>query len=72
MVIAERIFPTIKEKWRNEGINYLDGAGNVYIRTPRNTICLDGFKHEEQEKPVTNRAFTKTVLKMVFYLMLHS
>lgn len=50
MVIAERIFPTIKEKWRNEGINYLDGAGNVYIQTPRNTICSDGFKHEERGK----------------------
>ncbi|MNK61717.1 hypothetical protein D3C87_808820 [compost metagenome] len=72
IVIAERIFPAIKEKLRNEGINYLDGAGNVYIRTPRNTIWLDGFKHEEREKPVTNRAFTKTGLKLVFYLMLHN
>ncbi|WP_316826357.1 type IV toxin-antitoxin system AbiEi family antitoxin [Pedobacter miscanthi] len=71
MVIAERIFPAMKEKLRNAEINYLDGAGNIYIRTKRVTIWLDGFKHEEPEKPVTNRAFTKTGLKMVFYLMLH-
>lgn len=71
LLIAERIFPTIKEKLRKEKINYLDGAGNAYIRTKHHTIFLDGFRHEEQEKPVTNRAFTKTGLKMVFYLMLH-
>ncbi|RBQ11541.1 type IV toxin-antitoxin system AbiEi family antitoxin [Pedobacter miscanthi] len=71
MVVADRIFPTIKEKLRNEGINYLDSAGNVYIRTKNNTIWLEGFKYEETEKPVTNRAFTKTGLKMVFYLMVH-
>jgi len=71
LVIAERIFPAIKVKLRNEGINYLDGAGNAYIKTKHHTIWLDGFKHEEPEKPVTNRAFTKTGLKMVFYLMLN-
>lgn len=71
MVIAERIFPTLKEKLRKEKINYLDIAGNVYIRTDHSTIWLDGFKHEDIKKPVTNRAFTKTGLKMVFYLMLH-
>lgn len=71
MVIAERIFPSIKEKLRDAGINYLDGAGNIYIKTKHNIIWLDGFKHEDPEKPVTNRAFTKTGLKMVFYLLLH-
>jgi len=71
MVIADRIFPTIKRKLRSEKINYLDGAGNIYIRTEKSFIWLDGFKHEEMEKPVTNRAFTKTGLKMVFFLMLH-
>jgi len=71
MVIAERIFPAIKAKLRDAEINYLDGAGNIYIKTKHNTIWLDGFKHEDPEKPVTNRAFTKTGLKMVFYLLLH-
>jgi len=71
MVVADRIFPTLKEKLREQHINYLDAAGNVYINTGTNTIWLDGFKHNEPEKPVTNRAFTKTGLKTVFYLMLH-
>lgn len=71
MVIAGKIFPALKERLRNEQINYLDAAGNVYIKTAHNTIWLEGFKHEELKKTVTNRAFTKTGLKMVFYLMLH-
>jgi hypothetical protein len=70
IVVAERIFPQIKETLREHKINYLDGAGNIYLNTPHQLIWIDGNKHTEAEKPVTNRAFTKTGLKTVFYLLL--
>jgi len=72
MVIAERIFPAVKETLREKGINYLDTAGNIYINTEGNYIWLDGKKPAQPKKPVTNRAFTKTGLKTVFYLLLNT
>jgi hypothetical protein len=71
MVIADRIFPTLKETLRENKIGYLDAAGNIYVNTPEQFVWLDGNKYTETEKPVTNRAFTKTGLKTVFYLLLH-
>lgn len=71
MVIAERIFPTLKEILREKNIGYLDGAGNIYVKTPHHFVWLDGNKAPEPDKPVTNRAFTKTGLRMLFYLLLH-
>lgn len=71
MVIAERIFPTLKEMLREKNIGYLDGAGNIFIKTPLHYIWLDGRKSLEPDKPKTNRAFTKAGLRMVFYLLLH-
>jgi len=71
IVVAERIFPMLKAKLREYEIAYLDGAGNIFINTEDNFIWLDGQKPIEVEKPITNRAFTKTGLKTVFYLLLH-
>lgn len=71
MVIADRIFPSLKEILRENNIGYLDATGNIYINTPEQFVWLDGNKNTETKKPVTNRAFTKTGLKTVFYLLLH-
>lgn len=71
LVVAERIFPTIKEKLREYKIGYLDGAGNIFVNTAGQLIWMDGQKNTEPEKPVTNRAFTKTGLRTVFYLLMN-
>jgi len=71
MIVAERILPALKQELRNKGIGYLDIAGNIYIEQNGTIIWLEGNKPAEFEKPVTNRAFTKTGLKTVFYLLLH-
>jgi hypothetical protein len=71
MIIAERIFPTLKETLRENKIGYLDTAGNIYLPTENHVIWIEGNKPVKEEKPVTNRAFTKTGLKTVFYLLLH-
>ncbi|MDQ6813456.1 MAG: type IV toxin-antitoxin system AbiEi family antitoxin [Bacteroidota bacterium] len=71
MVIAEKIFPTTKEILREKKISYLDTAGNIFINTESNFVWIDGNKHTEEKKTATNRAFTKTGLKTVFYLLLH-
>jgi hypothetical protein len=71
MVVAERIFPVIKQLLREKNICYLDTAGNIYARTNEDFIWIDGNKVVEEKKTVTNRAFTKTGLRTVFYLLLY-
>ena len=71
IIIAEKIFPTLKEILRDKEIAYLDTAGNIYVQNYANYIWIDGNKAIEEKKPVTNRAFTKTGLKTVFYLLLN-
>lgn len=70
MVVAEHIFPAIKEKLRTEKIAYLDTAGNIFIHTADIYIWIEGRKPILQHKAVTNRAFTKAGLKTVFCLLL--
>ncbi|GAC1483769.1 MAG: hypothetical protein NVS1B13_08380 [Flavisolibacter sp.] len=70
MVVAEKIFPTLKEKLREKGIGYLDAAGNIYVNTGYQIVWLEGQKAVEFKETITNRAFTKTGLRTVFYLLL--
>lgn len=70
MIVAENIFPKLKEMLREKKIAYLDTGGNIYLNTGTNLIWIDGNRPVEEKKPVTNRAFTKTGLKTVFYLLL--
>lgn len=69
MVISGRIFPNLKEKLRENQIGYLDGAGNIFVQYKDKFIWLDGKKMPEKVRPTGNRAFTKTGLRTVFYLL---
>ena len=71
MVIADTILTNVKEKLREEGIAYIDGNGNAYINEGQTVIIINGKKNPEQKefRPVANRAFTKTGLKVVFYFL---
>ncbi len=71
MVVANNIFPALKEQLREHKIGYLDGAGNIYADAGNQFIWIDGNKATEEKLKATNRAFTKTGLKTVFYLLLH-
>jgi len=69
VVIAEKIFPALKEILRNNKIGYLDTAGNIFINTEGHYVWIDGHKPVNEKKQISNRAFTKTGLKTVFYLL---
>ncbi len=69
VVIAEKIFPALKEILRKHKIGYLDTAGNIFINTPDHYVWVDGHKPINEKKQATNRAFTKTGLKTVFYFL---
>lgn len=71
LLIANRIFPKIKEEFREKGIPYLEANGNVFLQKKGLFLFVDTQKPLEIEKNKGNRAFTKTGLKVVFYLLQH-
>lgn len=70
IIVANKIFPTIKENLRDHNIAYLEANGNVYIKHKDILIWIDGNKTLLNTKDITNRAFTKTGLKTVFHFLL--
>lgn len=69
LLIGGQIFPNIKEKLKERDINWIDGAGNMYIKTKDHFLFVDHNEtfHVKDEK---YRAFTKTGLKVVFLFLL--
>jgi len=71
LVVAEQIYPGMKELLRENNIGYLDGAGNIYLQAADQLIWIEGQKPIKQKEPATNRAFTRAGLQAVFYLLQH-
>ena len=70
MVIANRIFPKIKEELRHNDIAYLEANGNIYLKQGGIMLWLDGQKPVQPITEKGNRAFTKTGLKVLFHFLL--
>jgi hypothetical protein len=70
IIIANRIFPKIKEELRQNDIAYLETNGNIYIKTNNTFLWLDAQKPLQYEKANANRAFSKTGLKVIFHLLI--
>lgn len=71
LLVANRIFPKIKEELRQRGISYLEANGNVFIKKEGVFVFVDTQKPLNIDKSRGNRAFTKTGLKVLFYLLQH-
>lgn len=71
IVIANHIFPKIKEDFRKRKIAYLEANGNIYLHHYNTTIWIDTKKPIQNEKVKDNRAFTKTGLKVIFHFLLN-
>jgi hypothetical protein len=69
IVIAERLYPKIKEELRTRKINYLEANGNMYLLTDGVYVNIDGKKPLENLKTFSNRAFTKTGLKVIYLFL---
>ncbi|GBD91365.1 hypothetical protein BMS3Abin04_02092 [bacterium BMS3Abin04] len=70
MVVAENIFPKIKETLRINRIAYLETNGNLFLKTKGIYYFIDTHKTIKNTKNKTNRAFTKAGLKVVFHFLL--
>lgn len=70
MIVANNLFPKIKEELREKEIAYLEANGNVYIKNEKIFLFVDTNKKIETKKETSNRAFTKTGLKILFHLLM--
>jgi hypothetical protein len=67
ILIADKLPDNIKEKLRQEGVSYLDTAGNAFIFYPPNiSIAIDGKKRAINKETSKDKAFTKTGMRVVF------
>jgi hypothetical protein len=71
MIVAERIFPNIKEQLRQQSIAYLEANGNIFFNQNRFHYFIDVNKPVHLEKEKGNRAFTKTGTKVIFHLLVN-
>lgn len=70
MVVANRIFPKIKEQLRMNNIAYLEANGNIYLKKKGITLWIDTNATINPIKKTETRAFTKTGLKVVFQFLI--
>jgi len=70
LLIAEKLYPRVKKELRDNGVNYIEGNGNVYINKNDLFLYIDTNKTIKTPKGKGNRAFTKTGLKVIFHFLL--
>ena len=71
MLVANQIFPKIKEELRQKNIPYLESNGNIFLKKGELFLLVDTQKQTSTKKYKGNRAFTKTGLRVLFYLLQH-
>jgi hypothetical protein len=69
IIVAERIFPKIKEELRQLNIAYLEANGNIYFHHEHFRYVIEANKPLQIPKEKQNRAFTKTGLKVLFHFL---
>lgn len=69
MLVAEKLYPGIKELLNEAGLDWMDGAGNIRLKDGDTLIWIDHHT-TTPDNQTKNRAFTKTGLKVLF-LFLH-
>ncbi|MCM4172394.1 hypothetical protein DHD32_12945 [Arenibacter sp. TNZ] len=70
MIVAQSIFPKIKQELRKRNIAYLEANGNIYLNEKETFLWLDANETIAIKHKTTNRAFTKTGLKVVYQFLL--
>lgn len=68
LLVAKRIFPKIQEELRQREIPYLEANGSIYLKQDNIFLFVNTQKPLDIKKSKVNRAFTKTGLKVLFYL----
>ena len=71
IVLANTILPRFKKELHALGINYIDAAGNAFIKQDPVFVWIDGKKEIETPQTLKNKPFSKAGLKVIFLLLTH-
>ncbi|GHA38280.1 hypothetical protein GCM10007103_19560 [Salinimicrobium marinum] len=69
ILIADYISKKSTQAFKERGINYIDVAGNAFIRHKDLAILVEGQKNTKKDKTNQSRAFQETGLKILFHLL---
>lgn len=69
IVIAEFISKNAMEALKGIGVNYIDTAGNAFIKYNDLVFLIEGQKKVKKEKTNQSRAFQEAGLKILFHLL---
>lgn len=69
ILIAEYISKKATEELKERGINYIDTAGNAFIKYNDLVVLIEGQKKAKKEKTNQSRAFQEAGLKILFHLL---
>lgn len=70
MAIANYISPKAKVLLKEKSINYLDKAGNIFLKLPDLAIYIEGYKNTSLLPQYRSRAFTKSGGAVVFQFLM--
>lgn len=71
LIVANHLFPKIKETLRENNIGYLETNGNIWMQKEKIFIWNEQQKTTKEPQPIGNRAFTKTGLKVLLHFLLN-
>jgi hypothetical protein len=71
LVLAKYIMPKFKKRMQEMGVNYIDAAGNAFIKLTPLTVIVDGRKEVETPQDLKAKPFSKAGLKVIFQFLLH-
>jgi len=71
MIIADVINPKIRENLKEKEVNFIDGAGNMYINRGDQLILIEGKRNELDENYYKGRLFGKGGLKIIFAFLVN-
>ncbi|MBO2543786.1 hypothetical protein J0871_05095 [Salegentibacter sp. BDJ18] len=69
ILIAEYISIKATQELKKRGINYIDVAGNAFIKHQDIAIFVEGQKNTKKDKTNQSRAFQEAGLKIIFHLL---
>lgn len=69
ILVANKIYPKVKELLRAERMAYLETVGNIFLNQEGVYIWLEHTKAHTPEKNIRNKAFAKSGLRVVYQFL---
>lgn len=69
IVVANKIYPKVKELLREEGIAYMETVGNIFLNQQGIYVWIENEKAKLSSNDSSNKAFTKSGLRVIYQFL---